>query len=93
MGVLVLAVVGWMIVLSVTVVFCAGLFFLGMVAPGRAWRAQRDVDDALAKSEAKTGDKVPDAMEGWARKPFQTSRKATDKSAEAGRKSRFKLGS
>jgi hypothetical protein len=90
-AVLVLAVVGWAIVIAVTVVICVVLFLLGLVAPQRAWRAQRDVDGALHKGEDKAGDKAPDSLDGWVRKPFQTSRKATDKSAEAGRKSRFKL--
>jgi hypothetical protein len=87
----VLAVIGWAIVIVVTVLVCVVLFLLGLVAPGRGWRAQRDVDHALFKSEDKTGEKAPDAVEGWVRKPFETSRKATDKSAEAGRRSRFKL--
>jgi hypothetical protein len=78
-------------VVGLTVVFCVGLFTLGFVAPGRGWRAQRNVDQALFKGEHKAGDKAPDAVVGWVRKPFQTSRKASDKSAEAGRRSRFKL--
>jgi uncharacterized membrane protein YqiK len=90
-GVLVLGVIGWVIVIAVTVVLCVVLFLLGFFAPRRAWRAQNDVDGALVKSEDKAGDKAPDAVDGWVRKPFETSRKATDKSAEAGRKSRFKL--
>jgi hypothetical protein len=67
------------------------LFLLGLLAPRRAVRAQNDVDDALVKGEHKAGDKAPDALDGWVRKPFETSRKATGKSAEAGRRSRFKL--
>jgi hypothetical protein len=90
-AVLVLAVIGWAIVIVVTVVFCVVLFLLGFFSPRRGWRAQNDVDHALHKGEDKAGDKAPDAVDGWARKPFETSRKATDKSAEAGRKSRFKL--
>lgn len=91
MGVLVLGVIGWAVVIAVTVILCVVLFVLGFLAPRRAWRAQNDVDDALVKSEDKAGDKAPDGVDGWVRKPFETSRKATDKSAEAGRKSRFKL--
>ena len=87
----VLAVFGWAIVIGVTVVICLVLFLLGLVAPRRAWRAQRGVHHALFKSEDKTGRKVPNAIEGWVRKPFETARKATGKSAEAGRKSRFRL--
>jgi hypothetical protein len=92
LGVLaVLAVLGWVVVIAVTILFCIILFLLGFAAPGRGWRAQRDVDEALLKGENKAGDKAPDAVDGWVRKPFETSRKATGKSAEAGRKSRFKL--
>ena len=91
MGVVVLAVVGWVVIFGVTVALCVVLFLLGVASPWRAIRAQRGVDRALFKSEDKAGDKVPDAIEGWVRKPFETSRKASDKSAEAGRKSRFKL--
>jgi uncharacterized protein DUF6411 len=90
-AVVVLAVIGWAIVVAVTVIVCVVLYLLGLVAPGRAWRAQRGVDRALFKGEDKTGEKAPDAVERWVRKPFETSRKATDKSAEAGRKSRLKL--
>ncbi len=91
MGVLVLGVIGWVIVIAVTVVLCVVLFLLGFFAPRRAWRAQNDVDHALFKGEDKAGDKAPDGVDWWVRKPFKTSRTATDKSAEAGRKSRFKL--
>ena len=87
----VLAVFGWAIVIGLTVLVCVVLYLLGFVAPRRAWQAQRGVERALFRSEDKTGEKAPDAVEGWVRKPFETSRKATDKSTEAGRKSRFKL--
>ncbi len=91
MGVLVLGVIGWVVVIAVTVILCVVLFLLGFLAPRRAVWAQNDVDDALEKGEDKAGETAPDAADGWVRKPFETSRKATDKSAEAGRKSRFKL--
>jgi hypothetical protein len=87
----VLGVIGWVVITAVTVIACVVLFLLGLVAPRRAVRAQNDVDDALLKGEDKAGDKAPDPVDGWVRKPFQTSRKATDESAEAGRKSRFRL--
>jgi hypothetical protein len=91
MGVVVLGVIGWVVVIGVTIVLCVVLFLLGFLAPRRALRAQNDVDHALFAGENKAGDKAPDAVDGWVRKPFRTSRKATDKSAEAGRKSRFRL--
>ena len=91
MGVVVFAVVGWVLVIAVTVALCVVLFVLGIASPWRGFLAQRGVDRALFKTEDKAGDNVPDAVEGWVRKPFETSRKASDKSAEAGRKSRFKL--
>jgi hypothetical protein len=87
----VLAVLGWVVVIGVTVLVCVVLFLLGFAAPRRGWRAQLDVDQALVEGESKAGHKAPDAVDGWVRKPFETSRKATGKSAEAGRKSRFKL--
>ncbi|HEV3408302.1 MAG TPA: DUF6411 family protein [Gaiellaceae bacterium] len=87
----VLAVLGWVAVIGVTVLLCVGLFVLGFAAPGRGWRAERGVHQALFKGENKAGDKAPNAVDGWVRKPFETSRKATGKSAEAGRKSRFRL--
>jgi hypothetical protein len=90
-GVLVLGVIGWVVVIGVTVILCVVLFLLGFLAPRRAVRAQNDVDGTLEKGEEKAGDTAPDAVDGWVRKPFETSRKATDTSAEAGRKSRFKL--
>jgi hypothetical protein len=90
-GVVVLAIIGWILLLAVTIVICVVLFALGFLAPLRGWRAQRDVDDALVKGEDKADDKSPDALTDWVRKPFQTSRVAAGKSAEAGRRSRFKL--
>jgi hypothetical protein len=87
----VLAVLGWVVVIGVTILFCIILFLLSFAVPWRGWRAQRDVDEALVKGENKAGDKAPDAVDAWVRKPFETSRRATGKSAEAGRKSRFKL--
>lgn len=86
----VLAIIGWAVVLAVTVVLCIVLFVFAFAAPRRSRGSEHQVEDALAHAEEGTDRRVPGRLGDWLRKPFSTSRKATEKTAEAGRKSREK---
>ena len=86
---LVLAIIVWALVIAAAVVVCVGLFIFAFASPVRSEKPQHEVDDVLDKGEDKGG-KAPGALGKWLRKPFEASRKATDKSSEAGRKTREK---
>jgi hypothetical protein len=88
-GLVVLAVTGWVLV-ALTALVCVGLFALGVVAPRRSVQAEEGVERALDKGEEKR-DKAPGRLATWLRKPLDTSRTATRGSAKAGRKSRERL--
>lgn len=80
-----------MIVLVVVgAVACAVLFTLGVAAPRTSRRAQRAVDKRLETLQGEA-QRAPGRLGKWLAKPFGRSEKATNKSARAGRKTRFKL--
>ena len=66
---------------------CIGLFFLGLIAPRKSRRAQAKLDRSLRRGERKS-DANAGRVGDWTSKSLQKFRKASDKSAEAGRKSR-----
>ena len=72
------------------VVVCVFLFLLALVAPRLSIWPQKGVDRTLATG-ARTGGKAPGIAGRLFAKSFNKSRRATDKSAAAGRKSRGKL--
>ena len=78
------------ILLVLLVVACVVLFFAGLIVPRRSKRLQRRWDRLIRRGERK-GDrnagKVGDATEA----SLRWTRKAGDKSAEAGRAARDKL--
>jgi hypothetical protein len=76
------------VLIIVGAVACVVLFVIGAVAPGRSRKAQRAVDMKLEALQGEAG--AGGRQEGSAR-PFAKSEKATNKSARAGRKTRFKL--
>ena len=84
-----LAIIVWAVVVAVAVLICVGLFVFAFASPRRSQEPQGEVDGVLDKGE-ETGGRAPGALGKWLRKPFETSRKATDKSVEAGRKTREK---
>jgi hypothetical protein len=69
---------------------CVGLFLLGLIAPRMSRRVQGKVDRKLEGGERKSGRRAG-RIGDWTRKSLAKVRKAADKSAEAGRKSRRKL--
>ena len=66
---------------------CIGLFVLGFVAPGRSRRVQAKFDRTVRRAERKSGENAG-RVGDFTRKSLRQIRKAGDKSAEAGRKSR-----
>ena len=69
---------------------CVLLFVVGLVAPRLSWWPQRGVAKSMTKCAEWAGH-APSRAGRWGMKPFQKSRKAANKSAETGRKSRGKL--
>jgi len=77
-------------VIGAIVAVCVVLLVLAFVFPRLSRGPQRGVDSTLGVGQ-KAGGGLPGFLGGWAQKPFGKSRKATNKSASAGRKGRGKL--
>jgi Family of unknown function (DUF6411) len=69
---------------------CILLLVLAFLAPRLSRHPQRGVDRTLGVGQ-RAGGTLPGFLGRLAQKPFSTSRKATNKSAAAGRKGRGKL--
>lgn len=69
---------------------CVLLFLVGLVAPRLSWWPQKGVAKSMTKC-AEWAAQAPGRAGKWCAKPFRTSRKAAEKSTQAGRKSRSKL--
>ena len=67
------------------------LFAIGIVAPRRSVRAQSWVEALLERMKGIALRKAPDPVERLVEKPLDKSQEATDKSAKAGRRARFRL--
>ena len=76
--------------IAAIVVVCIVLLVLAFLAPRLSQHPQRGVSKTLGVGE-KAGGPLPGKLGDRARKPFSSSRKATDKSAAAGRKGRGKM--
>jgi Family of unknown function (DUF6411) len=76
--------------IGAVIALCVLLFLLALIAPRLSRHPQRGVDRAWGLG-ARGGSKAPGKLGRWLAKPFTTGRKASDRSAEAGRKSRGKL--
>ncbi|HYI37972.1 MAG TPA: DUF6411 family protein [Thermoleophilaceae bacterium] len=77
-------------VIGAIVVVCVVLVVLAFVFPRLSRHPQRGVDSTLSVGQ-KAGGILPGFLGRWAQKPFGKSRKATNRSAAAGRKGRGKL--
>jgi len=77
-------------VIGAIVVVCVVLVVLAFVFPRLSRHPQRGVDSTLSAGQ-KAGGILPGFLGRWAQKPFGKSRKATNRSAAAGRKGRGKL--
>ncbi len=76
--------------IAAVIVVCIILLVLAFLAPRLSRHPQRGVDGTLGVGQ-KAGGKLPGFLGRWAQKPFGSSRKATNKSAAAGRKGRGKM--
>jgi len=77
-------------VIGAIVAVCVVLLILAFVFPRLSRHPQRGVDSTLSVGQ-KAGGILPGFLGRWAQKPFGKSRKATNRSAAAGRKGRGKL--
>ncbi len=69
---------------------CVVLLVLAFVFPRLSRHPERGVNKTLSAGQ-RAGGALPGFLGRWAQKPFGKSRKATSKSASAGRKGRGKL--
>ena len=69
---------------------CVLLFLVGLVRLELSWWPQKGVAKSMTKC-AEWAAQAPGRAGRWCAKPFRTSRKAAEKSTQAGRKSRGKL--
>ncbi len=72
------------------IVVCVVLLVLAFVFPRLSRHPQKGVDKTLSAGQ-QTGGVLPGFLGRWAQKPFSSSRKATNKSAQAGRKGRGRM--
>ena len=72
------------------VAICVILLILGFLAPRLSTKPQRGVNKTFSTGGNVAG-KAPGGLGKWLRKPFDTSSKAANKSAAAGRKGRSKM--
>ena len=68
---------------------CVVLAILAFLLPRLSTPAQHGVDRTLGAGESVAGS-APGKLGEWLRKPFQSSRKAANKSAQKGREGRSK---
>ncbi len=69
---------------------CILLAVLAFLLPRLSSHPQRGVDKTLGTGQRGAG-MAPGKLGRWLQKPFQSSRKATNRSASAGRRGRAKL--
>jgi hypothetical protein len=77
-------------IIGAIIAACVVLFILALVAPRLSIWPQKAVGRTLGTGARETG-KAPGFLGRFLSKSFNTSRKATNRSAAAGRKSRGKL--
>lgn len=75
--------------IAIIVGVCIILLILGFLLPRLSTHAQHGVDSTLGAGESVAGS-APGKLGEWLRKPFQSSRKAADRSAQKGREGRSK---
>ena len=76
--------------IAAIVVGCVVLLVLAFVFPRLSRHPERGVDKTLSAGQ-QAGGMLPGFLGRWAQKPFGKSRKATSKSASAGRRGRGKM--
>lgn len=76
--------------IAAIVVVCIVLLVLAFLAPRLSRHPQRGVDRVIGGGQ-RGASTAPGPLGRWLQKPFSSSRKATNRSAAAGRKGRGKL--
>lgn len=76
--------------IAVVAVVCVVLLVLAFLVPALSRHPQRGADKALGAGQ-KAGSKAPGRLGRVLQKPFSSSRRATNRSARAGRRGRGKL--
>lgn len=76
--------------IAIIVAICIVLLILGFLVPRLSSYPQRGVDRAFGTG-SRAASKAPGRLGRWLSKPFDSSRKAADKSAAAGRRGRGKM--
>ncbi|HEU4656283.1 MAG TPA: DUF6411 family protein [Capillimicrobium sp.] len=76
--------------IAVIIGVCLVLLVLAFLLPRLSQHPQRGVDKTLGAGQSAAGS-APGALGRLLQKPFSSSRKATNKSASAGRRGRGKL--
>jgi Family of unknown function (DUF6411) len=77
-------------IIAAVLAVCVVLLVLAFVFPRLSTHPQRGVDGVLGGGE-RGARSVPGRLGNWLAKPFSKSRRATSKSAGAGRRGRAKL--
>jgi len=75
--------------IAIIIGVCIILAILAFLLPRLSRHPQRGVDSTLGAGESVAGS-APGKLGEWLKKPFQHSRKATNKSAQKGREGRSK---
>lgn len=75
--------------IAIIVGVCVILAILAFLLPRLSTHVQRGVDSTLGAGESVAGS-APGKLGEWLRKPFQSSRRAANKSAQKGREGRAK---
>ncbi len=75
--------------IAIIIGVCIILAILAFLLPRLSRHPQRGVDSTLGAGESAAGT-APGKLGEWLKKPFQQSRKATNKSAQKGREGRSK---
>ena len=75
--------------IAIIIVVCVILAILAFLAPRASWWPQKGVDKTLGAGQQVAG-KAPGKAGELLQKPFQSSRKAANKSAQKGREARSK---
>jgi Family of unknown function (DUF6411) len=76
--------------IAVIVAVCIILLVLAFLLPRASWWPQKGVDKTLGTGQG-AASKLPGKAGELAEKPFESSRKAANKSAEKGREGRAKM--
>ena len=76
--------------IAIIIVVCIVLAILAFLLPSLSRHPQKGVDKTLGAGQG-AASSAPGKLGHWLQKPFQSSRKATNKSAGKGREARSKL--